>query len=128
MAVVSHFLDKQKKHQTRLLSLRQQQAAHSGSNLSMTLVDVVRDWDITGRVSTVVSDNASSNDLCLQAFFRQLDPSMDNDDIKHRRMRFYGHILNLTARAFLHGDNFEISQDEARDNDDDQNGQADIHN
>jgi hypothetical protein len=113
MAVVSHFLDKQKKHQTRLLSLHQQQGAHSGSNLSTTLVNVVRDWDIIGKVSTVVCDNAPSNDSCLQAFFRQLDPSMDNDDIKHRRMRCYGHILNLAARAFLHGDNFEISQGEA---------------
>jgi hypothetical protein len=116
MAIVAHFIDKQKKHQTRLLALRKQQGAHSGSNLATTLVTVTREWDLTGRLSTIVSDNASSNDTCLQVFFSQLDPSMDADDIKHRRIRCYGYILNLAARAFLYGDNFESFEREAWDN------------
>ena len=41
---------------------------------------------------------------------------MDANDIKHRRIRCYGHILNLAARGFLYGDNFESFEREAWDN------------
>ncbi|KAL9564044.1 hypothetical protein ACKAV7_011818 [Fusarium commune] len=95
MAVTAHFLNRQGKHQSRLLALRCQLGCHSGENLAVTLGQVVREWKIEDRVGTVISDNASSNDTCLLNFYGDLDAEMSLVDIRARRMRCYGHILNL---------------------------------
>ena len=114
MAVFAHFIDKAGSQQSRLLALRRQFGTHSGEHLADTLFDVVQEWGIARQVGTVVSDNLNTNDTCLAYFYRQLEPSMRSADIKARRMRCYGHVLNLVARAFLFGkdaDSFELESD-----------------
>ncbi|KAJ6437054.1 peptidyl-prolyl cis-trans isomerase-like 4 [Purpureocillium lavendulum] len=72
------------------------------------------EWGIGGQLGTVISDNLNTKDTCLAYFYRQLEPSMRSADIKARRMRCYGHVLNLVARAFLFGkdaDSFELESD-----------------
>uniref|UniRef100_A0A0C4BKZ8 AC transposase n=1 Tax=Fusarium oxysporum (strain Fo5176) TaxID=660025 RepID=A0A0C4BKZ8_FUSOF len=84
MAVFAHFIDQLGHQQSRLLALRRQFGAHSGENLAGSLIDI------------------------------RLDPSMTPVDIKARRMRCYGHTLNLVARAFLFGkdaESFELESD-----------------
>ncbi|KAG6989973.1 Vanillin dehydrogenase [Fusarium oxysporum f. sp. conglutinans] len=96
------------------LYLRRQLGIHSGENLAETLFEIVQLWDIRGQVGTVISDNVTTNDTCLSYFYRQLDPSIRPADIKARRMRCYGHVLNLVARAFLFGkdaESFELESD-----------------
>ncbi|KAL9560708.1 hypothetical protein ACKAV7_015199 [Fusarium commune] len=76
----------------QLLALRHQLGIHSGENLAETLFEIVQLWDIRG----------------------QLDLSIRPADIKARRMRCYGHVLNLVARAFLFGkdaESFELESD-----------------
>ncbi|KAI8402309.1 hypothetical protein FOFC_17616 [Fusarium oxysporum] len=104
MAVTAHFLIRQGKHQSRLLAPRRQLGCHSGENLAVTLGQVVREWKIEDRVGTVISDNASSNDSCLLNFYRDLDAEMGPAE---------GHILNLVARAFLYGEDFEAFEAES---------------
>lgn len=114
MAVFTHFVDKFGLQQSRLLSLRRQLGTHSGENLADTLFDIVRQWGITEQIGTVVSDNLSTNDTCLSCFYKRLEPTMRPGDIKARRMRCYGHVINLVARAFLFGkdaDSFELESD-----------------
>ncbi|KAH7460200.1 hypothetical protein FOMA001_g19634 [Fusarium oxysporum f. sp. matthiolae] len=56
----------------------------------------------------------TANDTCLYYMYQRLDPSMRPVDIKARRMRCYGHTLNLVARAFLFGkdaESFELESD-----------------
>ncbi|KAH7464133.1 hypothetical protein FOMA001_g17921 [Fusarium oxysporum f. sp. matthiolae] len=113
MAVTAHFLDRQGKHQSRLLALRRQLGCHSGESLAVMLGQVVREWKIEDRVGTVISDNASSNDSCLMNFYGDLDAEMSLADIQARRMRCYRHILNLVARAFLYGEDFEAFEAES---------------
>ncbi|KAL7755481.1 hypothetical protein ACKLNR_014579 [Fusarium oxysporum f. sp. zingiberi] len=114
MAVTAHFLDRQGKHQSRLLALRRQLGCHGGENLAVTLGQIVREWKIEDRVGTVISDNASSNDSCLVNFYGDLDAEMSLADVRARRMRCYGHILNLVARAFLYGEDFESFEAESQ--------------
>ncbi|KAF5268120.1 hypothetical protein FOXYS1_993, partial [Fusarium oxysporum] len=87
---------------------------HSGENLAVTLGQIVREWKIKDRVGTVISDNASSNDSCLVNFYGDLDAEMSATDVRARRMRCYGHILNLVARAFLYGEDFEAFEAESQ--------------
>ncbi|OAQ65601.1 transposase [Purpureocillium lilacinum] len=114
MAVFAHFIDRGARQQSRLLALRRQFGTHSGENLAASLVGIAQDWEIGGRVGCVVSDNLAANDHCLQYMYKQLDSSMRPADIKARRMRCYGHILNLVARAFLFGkdaESFELESE-----------------
>ncbi|TQW01723.1 NYN domain-containing protein [Cordyceps javanica] len=114
MAVTAHFLDRQGSHQMRLLALRRQLGCHSGENLACTLLEVVKEWGVEGQVGVVVSDNAATNDTCLQNFYQNLDPGMKPTDVRARRMRCYGHVLNLVARAFLYGEDFEAFEAESQ--------------
>ncbi|EAQ93808.1 hypothetical protein CHGG_02043 [Chaetomium globosum CBS 148.51] len=95
MAVSCHFLDSKGIQQQRLLALTRQSGAHTGNNLATTLLGIMKEWEIQDCVGTLVSDNASSNDVCTAAFFRQIKPAFTKTDIMERRMRCYGHILNL---------------------------------
>ncbi|RFN45153.1 transposase-like protein [Fusarium flagelliforme] len=78
------------------------------ANLAGSLVDIVHEWEIEGRVGCAISDNMTANDTCLYYMYQRLDPSMRPVDIKARRMRCYGHTLNLVARAFLFGKGAEL--------------------
>ncbi|KAL9570405.1 hypothetical protein ACKAV7_005413 [Fusarium commune] len=114
IAVFAHFIDKFGNQQSRLLALRHQLGIHSGENLAETLFEIVQLWDIRGQVGTVISDNVTTNDTCLSYFYRQLDLSIRPADIKARRIRCYGHVLNLIARVFLFGkdaESFELESD-----------------
>ncbi|KAK5988728.1 Putative AC9 transposase-like protein [Cladobotryum mycophilum] len=114
MAVFAPFIDKSGLQQSRLLALRRQLGPHSGENLADTLFSVVEQWGVKAQVGTVLRDNASTNDTYLWYFCRQLEPSFNAADTKARRMRCYGHVLNLVARSFLFGndaDSFELESD-----------------
>ncbi|KAM3561808.1 hypothetical protein ARSEF4850_003041 [Beauveria asiatica] len=113
MAVTAHFLDRQGSHQTRLLALHRQLGSHSGENLAYTLLEVVSEWGIEAQVGVVVSDNAATNDTCLQNFYRNLDPDMKPTDVRARRIRYYGRVLSLVARAFLYGEDFKAFEAES---------------
>ncbi|KAI7761664.1 hypothetical protein LZL87_013961 [Fusarium oxysporum] len=54
------------------------------------------------------------NDTYLSYFYRQLDLSIRPGNIKARRMRYYGHVLNLITCVFLFGkdaESFELESD-----------------
>lgn len=69
MDSIGHFLNRQGCHQTRLLALRRQLGYHSGGNFAVTLLEVVREREIEDQVGPVISDNATTNDTCLQHFY-----------------------------------------------------------
>jgi hypothetical protein len=49
-------------------------------------------------------DNADSNDTCLRTFFFFLI----NNELKTKRLKYFGHVLNLLAKAFLFGKNANV--------------------
>ncbi|RKK92591.1 hypothetical protein BFJ68_g15852 [Fusarium oxysporum] len=74
MTVFAHFIDQLGHQQSRLLALRRQSGAHSGENLAGSLVDIVHESEIEGRVGCAISDNMAANDTCLYHMCQQLDP------------------------------------------------------
>ncbi|KAK5996251.1 Putative AC transposase-like protein [Cladobotryum mycophilum] len=112
--IVAHFTDPNGIHQHRLLALRQQYGAHTGNNIASTLHKVIQDWDIEDRVGTIICDNATNNDTCIQHLFQLLNPMMMPSDASDRRMRCFGHILNLVGRAFLYGEDSETFEQESQ--------------
>ncbi|KAK6860864.1 hypothetical protein PG995_004500 [Apiospora arundinis] len=69
---------------------------------------------VVDRIGVVIADNASNNDTCLQEFFQILDPSIQGYEAEERRIRCYGHILNLVGRAFLYGEDSEAFEQESQ--------------
>lgn len=126
MAVSGHFLDSKGIQQQRLLALARQGGAHTGDNLATTLLQVVKEWEIQDRIGTLVSDNASSNDTCTTAFFRQINPAFTKTDVIERRMRCYGHILNLVGKAFFQGEDYETCEEESQRQDSSDSLPADL--
>jgi hypothetical protein len=106
LGIVAHYLDKKSwTNQSRLISLRRIQGAHSGENLASYLLAISEEYEITDRLGYFTLDNASSNDTCLRTFLPTCNPDITHDGIVSRRLRCFGHVLNLAAKAFLYGKN-----------------------
>ncbi|KAF6781258.1 transposase-like protein, partial [Colletotrichum sojae] len=70
--------------------------------------------EVFRRFDPSLASQIPCNDTCTLAFFGQLDPELNDGDMLHRRMRCYGHILNLVGRAFLQGDDQEALEEESQ--------------
>ncbi|KAM6505490.1 hypothetical protein FSOLCH5_15500 [Fusarium solani] len=114
ISIFGHYIDQNNLYQSRLLAFRRQIGSHAGENIAYTIRNVVRDWGIDSKLGVSICDNATSNDVCLRSLYTTLDASMTRADTEARRMRCFGHILNLVAQAFLYGDDaasFELQSE-----------------
>jgi hypothetical protein len=103
ISIFGHFINQKKKPQSRLLAFRRQPGKHSGNHIALAIQDILKAWGIRDQVGVCIADNAGNNDTCLKALYPSLDPTMTDRDIKARRMRCFGHVLNLVVQAFLFG-------------------------
>lgn len=113
ITIFGHFLDPTFHYQRRMLAFRRHQGTHDGRSIACSIEQVIRDWRIESKIGACVSDNASNNDTCLDALYPQF-PGFTAADARKRRLRCFGHILNLVAKAFLFGDDasaFELESD-----------------
>jgi hypothetical protein len=104
ISIFGHFIDRRHSYQSRLLAFKRQIGSHAGENIAYTIRNVVRDWGIDGKLGVSICENAASNNICLRNLYTTLDTSITRADTEARRMRCFGHILNLVAQAFLYGD------------------------
>jgi hypothetical protein len=82
--------------------------------MAQILTTVVEEYQLAERLGFFTLDNADSNDTCLRILLRTLNPDASNGELEQRRLRCYGHIINLVAKSFLFGDSadaFEFEQD-----------------
>ena len=108
LGIVAHYLDgKTWRNQSRLLALKEVKGAHTGENMAAYLTEVVDEYEIVDQMGFFTLDNAESNDACLRIFLRTSFPSLSDEAIKTRRIRCFGHVVNLAAKAFLFGTNAE---------------------
>ncbi|KAK4072888.1 uncharacterized protein Triagg1_5565 [Trichoderma aggressivum f. europaeum] len=82
--------------------------------MASSIVSVIQKWDTQYQLGTIVGDNALNNDTCVQHLFSHINPSISASDAIDRRMRCYGHILNLVGRAFLYGEDNEAFEQESQ--------------
>jgi hypothetical protein len=90
---------------TRLLGLKRLRGPHSGENLAQIIGTLINEYEIADRLGFFVLDNASSNDTCVNEFLANLCPYISPRDYTKRRLRCWGYVLNLVAKAFLYGAN-----------------------
>ena len=101
ISIFGHFLDQEYRYQNILLAFKGQLGQYTGANIATIVHKVLLGWGIPERVGVTITDNATNNDAYIKALYPALEPSMTLADIVARRIRYFGHILNLTAQAFL---------------------------
>lgn len=100
--IVAHFVGHQYSNQSVLLALKRLTGPHGGENIAEVIIPILQEYKIVDRLGVFVTDNAKSNDTAIRAILRQLRPDLQ---LKARRSRCLGHIINLVAKAFLFGTN-----------------------
>jgi hypothetical protein len=94
--------------QRRLLALRRIYRSHDGDNQAAIVLEVLREYGIEQRVGYFVCDNATSNDSAVALILKELEPGLSTQQATQRRLRCFGHIINLAARALLDPSNAEL--------------------
>ena len=98
IGIVGHYMSSQYKVETTLLGLRRLWGDHSGENMAEAVLEVIRDYGLTGdKIGWFVLDNATSNDTCVAEILHALGIK---DTVERRRLRCLGHIINLAGRHF----------------------------
>ena len=103
LSVVAHFIDKEGKRRSAVLGLREVIGEHSGENMAEVLLQIFKDYRISGRIGYFMADNATSNDNCIDTLLQAIYPNMSAKQRLRRRLQCFGHIVNLCAQAFLIG-------------------------
>jgi hypothetical protein len=80
--------------------------------MAALLLKVFREYKIGSRIGFFITDNASSNDVCIDLVLRKLYPRMNEQQRCRRRLRCIGHVVNLAAQAFLFGKQSQETLDE----------------
>ena len=102
--VVAHYLTVDFKVRSLLIGMKRVQGTHSGENIAESILKVIQEYGIVEKIGYIQADNAGNNNTCVEALFNQINPFIDS---VHRRLRCHGHIINLAAKAFLFGSNFD---------------------
>jgi hypothetical protein len=106
VAIVGHYMSYgHSEVKNVLLGFRRLLGAHSGENIAATVWGVIEDFSLERRLGYCTLDNASSNDTAVQAISRRLGDLGVTFPAEERRLRCFGHILNLSAKAFLWSEN-----------------------
>jgi len=112
MAIIAHYIDSNGKRQAKLIALRSIDGEHTGENMAALLLKVFREYKIGSRIGFFITDNASSNDVCIDLVLSKLYPNMNAKQRHRRRLRCLGHVVNLAAQAFLFGKQSQETLDE----------------
>ena len=100
LGIISHFIDAKGLKRDILLGFPRVIGPHSGENLASYIRQVIDQYEFSGRLGYFITDNAESNDTCLQKLSHWFPI-----DVNKRRLRCIGHIINLVVRAVIFGEN-----------------------
>ena len=84
-----------------MLAFRRIYRSHTGENQAKVLYKVLKEYNLQHNLGFTVLDNASSNDAAVSLLLKELEPSITNKAIAERRLRCFGHIVNLAAQSLL---------------------------
>ncbi|KAL5576006.1 hypothetical protein UlMin_017705 [Ulmus minor] len=102
MCLTTHFIDKEWRLQKRILNFCFMPPPHTGVALSEKIFDLLCGWKIEGKLFSLTLDNASSNDVSVEALRSQLQLKgllPCNGEFFH--LRCCCHILNLVVQDGL---------------------------
>lgn len=94
MAITGYFIDKDQEYREILLGFEPLHRAYSGVNLSEVVFDLLQEHQITDRVLSVTTDNASNNKTLIGSVHGAVE-GLRSLCLQARRLKFVqerGHI------------------------------------
>ena len=108
--IVVHWADAETRRvESALLSLKEFKGSHGGEEQARVFLKVIQEAGLQDKLRFFTMDNHLSNDKML----RHIKEEIENFDPILRRVRCYGHILNLAVQAFLFGSSKWSGEDQA---------------
>jgi hypothetical protein len=89
-----------------LIAIRQLKGPHTGENQAEIIIEVIKDYKLGKHIGYFITDNASNNNTAIQFVLEHFYPSMPEKRRLARRLRCLGHVINLAAKAFLYGQEY----------------------
>jgi hAT family C-terminal dimerisation region len=102
LGIIAHFVGADGRLYGIVVGFEELDGPHTGSNMADCVSKVIEDYHIRSSVGYLVMDNASSNDTLAQ----HLEPNIHSKNWRweERRLRCFGHIINLSVKAFWFGE------------------------
>ena len=100
LGIVAHYVSHSGEAKDCLIGLKRITGTHSGENIAQSVIAVIKHYGLEDRLGYFMLDNIGSNDTCVRHILMNLQPGVDPEQ---RRLRCFGHIINLAAKAFLFG-------------------------
>jgi hypothetical protein len=100
MAITGYFIDKDWNYREVLLGFEHIQGSHTGANLSKVVLRIFDEHGITGRVSSITTDNTSNNETMVQAV-QDISQSLTSNGIPVFRIPCLIHMMQLCLRDLL---------------------------
>ncbi len=98
-----------------LIAVRELHGPHSGENQAEVIIQVIKDYALECKIGYFVTDNATNNDTAIDIVLKTLLPHLSTEARAGRRLRCLGHVINLSAKAFLYGQEWEAFEKGALD-------------
>ena len=102
ISLTAHYVDKDWKLKSKILSFAHMQPPHTGHDLALKVLEFLKDWGIERKIFSINLDNASSNDNMQNMLKEHLCLSNSlllNGEFFH--IRCSAHILNLIVQDGL---------------------------
>jgi hypothetical protein len=97
---VCSFVDNNGAPSKLVLGLPELRISHTSENIAAQILEILESYEILEKVGYMTLDNAGNMDTATEELPRALGV-----DSKQRRIRCFGHVLNLVVKALLFGQN-----------------------
>jgi len=105
MAITAHWTTSEYIAESTLLAIREVPGEHTGENLSVTVFEVAKEYDIRDRLGYFMMDGATNNDTTIEWLDKRIrEEGGIGFNPKERRLRCFGHIQNRVVRKLLFAD------------------------
>ena len=105
--IVCFFLDSESRAQKLVLGIPEIMQRHTGENVAVHILDIIASYQISSKIGYFTLDNAKNNDTAIEAIGTELKFRG-----KGRRIRCFGHILNLVCKQLLFGHDADAFEEE----------------
>ena len=106
LGIVGHWVDHDNEIREVLIALPELKGSHTGVNIGDTVIKVIEEYGIGAKLGYYMLDNASNNDTTIKEIYKRLSEKYESAIFlspDEARLRCFGHVLNLAAKALLFG-------------------------
>ncbi|KAM4054434.1 restless-like transposase [Hirsutella rhossiliensis] len=96
--IICFYIDKDGVPSKLVLGMPELKISHSGENIAAQILEILESYEILDKVGYITLDNAGNMDTATEEIAEAL-----GFDPKKRRVRCFGHVLNLVVKALLFG-------------------------